>query len=142
MGWKTYEIGDGRLSSACYFFTPESKGKERREKVVFSGGRISYSVKARYSTDDHDLQKAIEESKWFNRDFILVPDTNSEAPQDDDDSDYEIVSGVKTFAEAKEYILTKTYPDGRKVTQVEIHNESRLRNVAEKLKIKFPDWED
>lgn len=138
--------------------TTTVQGKDKRLTVSFVGGFMyPFRRNGRFSTDNEEIQKAIESDSSYGKDFIQIdasgnPVTNKEAklspPADDPiapvnnppaanpESDGIKVIGedvVKNTQDAKKYILDN-YKD---ITPEQVANKNLVMDVAKEKKIRF-----
>jgi hypothetical protein len=103
--------------------------------VKFSGGMLNLSnPNCFFTTDDKELQKALETDKRFNSDdgYKLL---SSEVEEKSEPTGKK-VEEVKDLASAKAYIL-KNYKD---YTQADVSTAEKVAAIAKKEEIYFPNW--
>jgi hypothetical protein len=129
MATKIYRKQGGVLRSWSF---PVQIEKDKSIRVLFQGGAItSYSGNCTFTTNNKELQKALERHDLFNAPdgFVLEKDS-------DKDKDSVPVAEVADFNGAKAYIL-KNYNG---YTQADLSTPEKVRDIAVKEGISFPNW--
>jgi len=101
-------------------------------KIVFGGGMIidGKMINGTFSTNDENIQKAIENDPRFGSIFNLVETYDENKVED---SQKEIVSGITDIQSAREYLI------GKGVDHQELNNPKNILKKAEELNLSFPD---
>lgn len=113
-------------------------------RVNFTNGVINSNgiTPATFSTSDPVVQTAIENNKLYQKGLIkldkkwkigeIEPLQND--VQENEDS-YTVYTDVKSVQSARE-VLIRDY----KIPLSELQDKERIKNKAEELKVKFPNW--
>jgi hypothetical protein len=106
--------------------------------VKFDGGMLNLSQpNCFFTTNDEELQNALEKHKLFKASggFVLSA-TEKTVSDDETPADAKAIAGVKSFNEAKKYIL-ENYSG---YTQADVASAEKIKEVAAGLGISFPNW--
>jgi hypothetical protein len=105
--------------------------------IEFTGGTLAPKKKfGKYSTDNQKIQQAIESSGGFGLEFVCIseqPEIKNNEP-DNSGEGWKDIEDVKTVQAAKDYLI-----DLPEVTASMVTNKLKVMEVAEKLKIRFPN---
>ena len=113
-------------------------------RVNFTNGVINSNgiTPATFSTSDPVVQTAIENNKLYQKGLIKLDkkwkigeiEPLQEEVQENEDS-YTVYTDVKSVQSARE-VLIRDY----KIPLSELQDKERIKNKAEELKVKFPNW--
>lgn len=112
--------------------------------VEFDGGNSYPRSNGKYSTNDPEVQKALEESPRFKKDWHLLRETSLEEEEPeveepagkDPEGEEEVIEGITTVQAAKDY-LTKEYG----ATSREVSNREKVLDYAASKNVVFKDLE-
>jgi len=146
MANKTYQLINW-LSMNLKLTLPD----DRSTRVLFAGGKMYPKwFPGRFSTDDKEIQKALESHKWFNTEYRLTqssgekfdarPVSNSSAPGlpqggNDDTLNEIIYEGIVTAKEVKRYLIEK-----KGASPGQVKNVDAIDKFCEEHHIVFMDW--
>lgn len=113
-------------------------------RVNFTNGVINSNgiTPATFSTSDPVVQTAIENNKLYQKGLIKLDkkwkigeiEPLQNEVQENEDS-YTVYTDVKSVQSARE-VLISDY----KIPLSELQDKERIKNKAEELKVKFPNW--
>lgn len=113
-------------------------------RVNFTNGVINSNgiTPATFSTSDPVVQTAIENNKLYQKGLIKLDkkwkigeiEPLQKEVQENEDS-YTVYTDVKSVQSARE-VLIRDY----KIPLSELQDKERIKNKAEELKVKFPNW--
>lgn len=113
-------------------------------RVNFTNGVINSNgiTPATFSTSDPVVQTAIENNKLYQKGLIKLDkkwkigeiEPLQNEVQENEDS-YTVYTDVKSVQSARE-VLIREY----KIPLSELQDKERIKNKAEELKVKFPNW--
>lgn len=113
-------------------------------RVNFTNGVINSNgiTPATFSTSDPVVQTAIENNKLYQKGLIKLDkkwkigeiEPLQNEVQENEDS-YTVYTDVKSVQSARE-VLIRDY----KIPLSELQDKERIKNKAEELKVKFPNW--
>lgn len=114
-------------------------------RVNFTNGVINSNgiTPATFSTSDPVVQTAIENNRLYEKGIIKldkkwkigeIEETKKESPEKET-SEYTNYPDVKNAQSARE-VLIRDY----NVSLAELQDKERIKNKAEELKVKFPNW--
>lgn len=113
-------------------------------RVNFTNGVINSNgiTPATFSTSDPVVQTAIENNKLYQKGLIKLDkkwkigeiEPLQNEVQENEDS-YTVYADVKSVQSARE-VLIRDY----KIPLSELQDKERIKNKAEELKVKFPNW--
>jgi hypothetical protein len=108
--------------------------------VKFEGGMLNLSrPNCFFTTNDEELQKALEKHKLFKASGGFVLSATEKTVSDYEtpaDANTNAIAGVKSFNEAKKYILE----NHSGYTQADVASAEKIKEVAATLGITFPNW--
>lgn len=114
-------------------------------RVNFTNGVINSNgiTPATFSTSDPVVQTAIENNKLYEKGLIKLDkkwkigevEEAKEESEEEDTSEYTNYPDVKNAQSARE-VLIRDY----NVSLAELQDKERIKNKAEELKVKFPNW--
>lgn len=114
-------------------------------RVNFTNGVINSNgiTPATFSTSDPVVQTAIENNKLYQKGLIKLDrkwkigevEEAKEESEKEDSSEYTNYPDVKNAQSARE-VLIRDY----NVSLAELQDKERIKNKAEELKVKFPNW--
>jgi hypothetical protein len=113
--------------------------KDRQTLVEFNGGGLNLAnPNCFFITSDKLLQEALEKHPLFDVSdgFVLLRSESDGTPDAPTKETVKEIAEVKSFIAAKEYIL-KNFEG---YTQADVSSAEKIRALAEKLKIAFPNW--
>lgn len=142
--YKIYQLTNNRVSLSTVIGV-----NGRAVPVEFTGGAASgnYKIPGKFGTSSEDLQKAMESSPAFGKDYTLLHEENPEAikepvvapaPESSDVADNipsNELSEIKTNQAAKNYLMEK-FPD---LTPENLKNRAMILDVAKAKNIDFPN---
>jgi hypothetical protein len=138
MAAKTYTM-TGAVYRSVVIRVKTAKGET---PVKFDGGMLNLSrPNCFFTTNDEELQTALEKHKLFKASggFVLSATektVSDETPSDANPSGAKAAAGVKSFNEAKKYILE----NHSGYTQADVTSAEKVKEVAATLGITFPNW--
>jgi hypothetical protein len=116
-------------------FVTSIRKKNEQVTIRFSGGFTQpYIRRGVFVTSDEELQKAIESDNSYGKEFRCITEIKPEAIKKGPESGWKDIEDVKTVQAAKDYLI-----DLPEVTASMVTNKIKVLEVAEKLKIRFPN---
>ena len=94
-----------------------------------------------FSTDNIELQKALEKDKGYKVEYICISEDKPEIKVIEEDSEIKVtkekILDIVNAQQAKDYLADRF----KEVTYSQLKNKPMVLAVADKYGLEFPDWD-